>query len=385
MRKIGIAILSILFMVACGGTKSITNREEIKTLADEFYKDLETADPITMDSYSDGKLVTTFMKDGEKMYTNQVEAGYDYYMFIKEGTKYLISDDRTLMEDESMYDMSIDTIHNMVLMNVTGYLEQDIDGVTYSATKNGEDELAITVNVKSEEGAEYTISSVGKKENGKVTSISSEMKDGEQAYVSEYKFKYDEHIELPEYKEPVTYNDMPHVDSPYKTFGDIIKTVNEEEDLMYLFYEKQLIVIDSVNGKHYQFSTVVDDETYNAYNELDVMEDDYQQKVYQLIENIEIEDCIDFTDAVLTKEELDAYIGKTIGDMVNDGFEVSGYSFYEESNTVYTNKDLLGYKVDVALEEGFDPDSEFEYEDLYGCTVKGIEFVEPEYTALPMK
>ena len=192
------------------------------------------------------------------------------------------------------------------------------------------------------------------------------MKDGEQAYVSEYKFKYDEHIELPEYKEPVTYNDMPHVDSPYKTFEDIIKTVNEEEDLMYLFYEKQLIVIDSVNGKHYQFSTVVDDETYNAYNELDVMEDDYQQKVYPLIENIEIEDCIDFTDAVLTKEELDAYIGKTIGDMVNDGFEVSGYSFYEESNTVYTNKDLLGYKVDVALEEGFDPDSEFEYEDLYG-------------------
>ena len=39
----------------------------------------------------------------------------------------------------------------------------------------------------------------------------------------------------------------------------------------------------------------------------------------------------DISDMVPTQEELDAYVGKTIGDMENDGFENTGWSGDEES------------------------------------------------------
>lgn len=387
MKKKLIVLFALLLMLAsCGGGKTVTKKEDVKKMVEDFYKDLYTADPVTMSSYFDGELSSVFTRDKDKMHVDQTTAGYDYYLFMEDGKKYLIADDRTVFEDDSMYDMSADTIRMVMAMNVTGYLEVEDENVSFEATNKDDKELTTIVKTKDAQNNDYTVTTVGKKgEDGKISEISSEIKSGEQVNKMEYRFTYGEGIELPEYKMPVKYDNMPHVDSPYSTFGEVINQYDEENVPMYCFYEDQLVMIDTHDGRHYQYGASIDQEIIDAYENIDFMADDSQQQVIRLISDIEIDDCIDFTDAVISQDALDSYIDKTIQTLIDDGFEVSGYVFNEDSYYLYVNKDLLGYKAEVTPEEGFDFDADHEYEDFNNFTVKHIEFEAPEYEALPMK
>ena len=388
MKKKYIAVIFavlVLLLTSCnaGNVKTVKTREEVKQMAEEFYGDLLKADNVMMSAYRDEVLVNEFTRDGDRMYVNNTEAGYDYYLFQENGKKYLISDDRTLFEDESMYDLSADTIRMTLDFAVLAYLDADVEGLTYTATKKGDQELVVTIE-GSDEGNAFTITSTGTKESGSLQSLLSEIRSGENGYQSEYRFAYDKHVELPEYTVIKTYDDLPHVESPYQTYGEIIEQLGEEEALFYCFYDTQLLVIGEKDGRHYQFSTVVDQETYDAFNDLDFMDDDYDQKVYDLLSDIPIEDCVDFTDELLSQGELDSYAGKTVRNLIDEGYEANGWSFWEENNFVFVMKDGMTYRLEVELPEGFDPDSEFEYEDLYGFNIRKMTFESPEYSILPM-
>ena len=393
-----IAVVMMLMLVvaltACGsnsgssstdtGGNTVTTKEEVRAITEEFYDVLYDADNFTMSSYYDDELITVFTKDQDKMYENQVSAGYDYYMFMEDGKKYVITDDRSLFEDESTYDLAAETIEMLLDMNVLGYFDIDDDSFSYSATKNGEDELVTTIQASSDDtDVEMTVT--GKKEDGNITEIISEIKYGEETMVSKYEFAYDQHIDLPEYTEPKTYDDLPHVDSPYKTFGEIIDQLGEDDMLNYMFDDDELIVLGSKDGRYYQFSSSVDDEFQNAYENFDFLDENYEQMIYELISDIEIEDCIDYTDVLVPQAELDAYVGKNINALLADGFEVSGYSFWEGTNLVFVDKDSMGYKADVEVPDGFDTEGEFDYEDLNDFVIKSISFDSPQYNILPMK
>ena len=149
--------------------------------------------------------------------------------------------------------------------------------------------------------------------------------------------------------------------------------------------ENELVVMADKDGKYYQLSTIVDQDIVDQYDALDFMSDDYETKVNELISAIEVEDCIDFTDELLSKSDIDAYIGNEVSKMVDGGFEIMGYSFWEDNNFVFASRDYMSYMLQVDLPEGFDPDAEFEYEDLGVCIVKGIEFDSVEPAALPMR
>lgn len=386
MKKLLIVLFSLLLLTACAGTKTVTDKAEAKKMAEEFYDELLASDPIMMNSYFDDKLSTVFAKDKDKMYVDQIEAGYDYYMFMENGKKYLISSDRTLMEDESMYDLSLNTIDMTLKMNVLGYFDVEDDSVKLSVTNNNDTEFVLTVDGKAADGSSFTVTSTGLKDDaGQVTEIRNEIKSGDTTQKMSYMFTYDNPVELPEYTIPVTYDNMPHVDSPYKTVGDIIKTLNPVEQLSYSFINDELIIIKNVNDKYYQLSAPIDQVLMDQYNSIDFMADDYDKQIYDLISGIEIKDCIDFTDAVLSKDVLASYNGKTIGDLVNDGFEVNGWAFGENEYYVYAVKDLLDYKVEVIPVEGFDFDAEFEYSDFNDFAVKNIVFENVETAALPMR
>ena len=385
MKKLLVILFAILLLTSCSGAKTVTKKDEAKAMAEEFYKDLLSSDPIEMTSYLNDQETTVFTKDGDKMYTKQIEAGYDYYLFMEDGKKYLISSDGTVFEDESMYDMSLETINTTLLMNVMGYFEVDNDSVTYKATNKNDKELEIVITAK-QDNEEVHVTSIGKKnDDGNISEITSETKSGDQSYKLSYKFAYDKTVELPEYKMPVTYDNMPHVDSPYKTIGEIINNLDEDESLMYAFFDNQLVVVDSKDSRHYQFSATVDQELLDTYSGLDAMEDDYDDQVYSLLSEIEIEDCIDFTDAILSEDVLDSYNNKTIEALVNDGFEINGTSFNEDDYYLLAAKDLMDYKIEVIPTEGFDFEAEFEYTDFNEFTIKDIEFDSVEYAALPMK
>ena len=274
MKKLLIVLFSLLLLTACAGTKTVTVKTEAKKMADEFYDELLASDPIMMNSYFDDKLSTVFAKDKDKMYVDQIEAGYDYYMFIEDGKKYLISSDRTLMEDESMYDLSLNTIDLTLKMNVLGYFDVEDDSVKLSVTNNNDTEFVLTVDGKAADGSNFTVTSTGLKNDvGQVTEISNVIKSGDNTQKMSYMFTYDTPVDLPEYTKPVTYDNMPHVDSPYKTVGDIIKTLNPVEQLSYSFINDELIIIKNVNDKYYQLSAPIDQVLMDQYNSIDFMDD----------------------------------------------------------------------------------------------------------------
>ncbi len=377
-------LLLALTMASCNGAKTVNDREEARQMAEDFYKDLTNADPVTMSSYSNGELTTVFAKDHDIIHIYSEDGSFDVYSFVKDGKRYTISDDGNLYEDDTTYDFYADSIETMLKMNVTGYFDVEDDTLSFSASKKGDDQLDLLVKEKQDD-RDLAISSKGTKENGKVSSIVCEIKDGENTYQSEYRFTYDEHIEVPEYTIPKTYEDLPHVKSPYSTYREIIDDLDEDESLTYIFNENNLFVIGEKDDRHYQFSSAVGQDLIDQIDSLDFFADDYQDRVYDLIGNLEIEDCIDFTDELISEQQLEGYIGKQIGDLLSDGFEVKGYSFFEDDNIVLADKDQMTYEFDVILPENFDPEGEFEFDAFNSFVIEDASFSDVEYSVLPMR
>lgn len=381
--KLIIILLSLaLLLVGCSNTKTYNSKEDVQAAVEEFFDGFLNEEVIKMESYYSDTLQSVFMKDNDKYYVNYPEA-YDYYCFMLDGLKYTIADDRSVFQEDTTYDMTAETLNNFLLMNVTWYFEMDDETVSYSATSKGSE---INYNIQgNSDGSDYSVNVTAKKENNKIFEVTSEIKYDDQVNVSKFLFTYGETIELPEYKMPKTYNNLPHVDSPYKTFGDAIYGHSEDDYFYYMFYDQELLLIVSKDNHFYQLSSVVDPEIINAYEELDFMEDDIEKKIYALIENIEVEDCVDFTNEILNEEQLNAYKGKKIIDLIHEGYEVSGYSFFDDTSVIYLNKDYMEYVFDVEVSEGFDPDSDFDYDAFNDFVVLSGRFDYVGTEALPMR
>ena len=383
MKKTLFILIMILMLIltGCSGSKTVKTKDETKKLSEEFYNDLLNEENISMTSYYNGEKTSVFKKDGDKMYVDN--GMYDYYLFMKDGKKYLIADDRTLFEDEAMYDMSLDTIPLVLQMQILGYFDIEDDSLSFEAS-NKDNELVTTIKGKSD-GVDFTVTTTGKKQEDKVTNISSETKIDDTTYSTQFDFTYGDIIELPEYKEIKTYDNMPHVDSPYETFGQIYDKYTEDDYIAPMMYDNELFEIGEVDGRHYQFSSILDQEIVDKYFELDFSSEDYETQVYNLLKDIEIQDCIDFTDEILNSEQLNTYMGKKVEDLISEDFEVNGYSFFEDHNYIYASKDYMTYQLSVEIPDGFDTDSDFDYEDLNEFIIKEMIFSNIEYAALPMR
>lgn len=384
MKKKFIILLLALMMLltACGSGKTVKTKEEVQQLAEEFYECLKTADKFTMSSYNGDQLTSVFAKDGDKYYVNYPDS-YDYYCFIENGTKYVISDDGSLSESEATYDMTDETINMLLQIYVFFYLDVDSDNVSFTATSKDNE---LVINVKTEyEGDKFETTITGKKENGNIIDILTESKYDDTLLAGEYKFEYGTSVELPEYTVPKTYNNLPHVESPYKTYGEIIETLDEDESLFHSFFDDELVVIAEKDGRYYQFSSIVSNEVLEAYNSLDFFDENYDQNILDLLADIEIEDCIDFTDELLSQEQLNGYVGKTIGNLVADGFEINGYSLGDEDGVIFAYKDSMDYSISVIVPEGFDAYGEFEYDAFNDFVVDDITFDSVGYDVLPLK
>jgi hypothetical protein len=78
----------------------------------------------------------------------------------------------------------------------------------------------------------------------------------------------------------------------------------------------------------------------------------------------------------LSQDKLDGLIGLTLEELMNQGFEQSGYSVYDDVCFAYAYKDIADYVIELDMTEKFAEDAEIEFDDLLGFIVKKIEFNE---------
>ena len=239
LRIITVAIISLLTLTACtnnaSGVKEFKGKDEVKTASEEFYKQVLSDNHLKMITTMNGAK-SEFSIDEDKMHYKDETSGIGYYLFTKDSHKYVMYEDGEPVEDEQMYDMTRNTINNVLGMFLNGLYEVDNDSLVFSAkqTKQGDkDTFEVNVEISGEEKA--TMTTVGTKQSDKVVNIAIEYNDsakGNEKY--NFDFDYENYVvNLPEYELPVarTYT---HVDSPVKTVSELDALLAKDENLHYM-------------------------------------------------------------------------------------------------------------------------------------------------------
>lgn len=115
--------------------------------------------------------------------------------------------------------------------------------------------------------------------------------------------------------------------------------------------------------------------------DLDFMAEDYDEQLASTIGELELVSAEDITGQKLSQDELNAYVGKTGQDMVNDGFAFEGYVMYGGEQTSATlTKGYFGYTVtfDTTVAEDQTEDGGAA---IMGATISAIEYGSPAMSA----
>ena len=140
-RKILLTIFLFTIMLTvsgCGGSAtSSKSRNGCRKIAEEFFENVEDSDPVTMLGLKDGKANTIYMRSGDNMYINDIAFGLEYYLFIEDGKKCVLTGSGEVYEDDFNYQLYMDTAGNTVNQYVLNNYDKDAFGekakVKYSA------------------------------------------------------------------------------------------------------------------------------------------------------------------------------------------------------------------------------------------------------------
>lgn len=374
------------------------DRLTAKKLADEFYAPLLTADPVSMVSLFDKQQVSEFKRNGDTMYMTDGTPDYEYYLFVEDGAKYLLSGgEDSAYENEYLYDMFAETIETTLEMFVTGlYDAEDADTFRFSATRTDSDGASTLVSViyGEEDGQDAAVTVTGTAKNGVVTNIFYEYVVGEEKETAEFRFSCDNvSIKVPActlvedngYGGYDAVLEGEHVESPYPTLQGLIDTLGEDDFLFYIIEDGFVYAIGEKDGRQLQLAAAITEEQESEIDGLDFFSDTYYEDVYAILGALAVTDCVDYTDCLIPQDELDGYAGQPVQTMIDAGFELNGWSINEGVAILTLAKDGLEYDADAIPTEGFDENSDFDSEELYGFTLERVAFAAPQYSALPIR
>ncbi len=393
MKKIITVLLSLalaLTLAACDSSKTVktTTKEDTAKLVHEFYDGLEKEENYKLTTMLNDAVSYTVKVNGNKLYMEDVMNNLKFYAFEENGKYYYIGEDGELREDSFSYPMYKDSLKTGLAMFVTGIMDVDDGGtLKYNAEQNEKDgvtNLVFTVTQgEGDEKAEITVT--GNKKDGKVTDFTATSKSASSEMVMKYLLDYtDYEVTLPEY-EIIDYSKYyKHVDTEYATIEEAMDAMGGSENAMIYNYGDVVLLFGEKDGKHYQYMASIDEETAKQVEALDDMADDYWDKCVELYKKLNVTDCVDFTDAVMTKEQTDSYVGKKVSDLIAEKFENTGWAIGGDEAHVYMAKGGMEYFLGVELPEGYTEETEVESEFFNDCTILSMDFNAPTMDVMPL-
>lgn len=132
--------------------------------------------------------------------------------------------------------------------------------------------------------------------------------------------------------------------SSLKTLGDVMGI--ESEGQSSTWNEEHYVYVTTANGAPLRAVVDLTPEIYSQIEELDFLDEEYDQKLNDIIGGLELVSLDDYSDQVPSQEELDALVGKTGQELLDDGFTFSALSMYGGDETVAEyEKDLFRYEI----------------------------------------
>ncbi|MBQ1508629.1 MAG: hypothetical protein IIZ47_04345 [Erysipelotrichaceae bacterium] len=390
-------LFSVLLMVSlagCGPKQTVTKadtKEDTAKMAHEFYDALMEEEHVRMTGYSGEDVLSIVTIDGEKLSLQNTPDDPVSYLFRENGKTYFLSEDGDLSEDTFSYDFYRDTIRTTLTMFVMGLLDSEETGsLNYSAVKTDKTEdgkalSELVINISGEENGEKAeLTLTGNAVDSKVGDFTFDAKSGETAYSLRYLFDYDNcTVTLPEYTIVDYSKYYHHVDSEFATVEELVDAMGEAAvDIS--VYDSKVLLVTEKDGRHLQYVAELSPEDYEAFWALDNDADDYFEQEKAIYCRQTISDCVDFTEAVMTQEEQNAYTGKTVKELRDEDFEIIGWGVADEAY-VYLEKGLMEYEVSITIPEGYDENTELDDDSFNDCTVLEMRFSVPGMEALPME
>ncbi len=153
-----------------------------------------------------------------------------------------------------------------------------------------------------------------------------------------------------------------------KTVGDLYANVAELGSLM---MEDKMVYGFELGGGYYRAIAEMTPDIFQAAMDLDMFDENYEEKQHELLAPLAVVRIEDLNKAALTKDEMDALAGKTVSELLADGWFFNGYNFEDMEFTV--DHDVSSYKL---ILEGEAPAKEdYSDEDLGPMTVVSVSYI----------
>ena len=137
-------------------------------------------------------------------------------------------------------------------------------------------------------------------------------------------------------KESSTDNTAPETDTSIvdslKTMGDVIAL--DKDGFQSSVGGGKVVYAFKYGDTYYRATADMPEETQQAYFEIDVMEDDFEEKQKELVAPLEITKFENLSEQILTQDELDALTGKTGQELVSEGWSYDGNFIMDSTQEV---------------------------------------------------
>lgn len=109
-----------------------------------------------------------------------------------------------------------------------------------------------------------------------------------------------------------------------KTFGDILSL--DQNECQIAIYENKAIIAFKINGEYYRAISNISQETQDAIFDLDIFDDDYDEKYDNLLKPLKIDKIENLEGMKLSQSEMNSWVGKTGQELLDAGWNESGWN-----------------------------------------------------------
>ena len=131
-------------------------------------------------------------------------------------------------------------------------------------------------------------------------------------------------------------------------------------------------------GRYWMVTAGFSEELFRKLMNIDIFADDRKEQELAILGPCEIQSAVDLATRALPQEELDKWIGRTGGEMLEAGWEINGYTYEREGIRINMINGRFQYLVAFA-EEIEVPQSFGDAPDIADRTISGIRFAGHSY------
>ena len=161
---------------------------------------------------------------------------------------------------------------------------------------------------------------------------------------------------------------------PFKTIGDALAAEKDEFSEQSATYGKVFVYIFAKDGTYWRLAAELSDEEAAALSELDILDDDYEEKEKALVSPLAVTKYENLSEQMLSDDDRAALVGKTGAELLGSGW-TTGMGYNLDSMEFYWEYGPFEYTVTFEKLEQLENTDDFDEETAVAqLKVTSVEF-----------